>query len=82
MENFPWTRLAHAPAPAGTKPAPDMGLVRAAPPAAIRAILGDGSFGGPWQRPDADMLALWEAGVAETRAALEGPWPALGGDNP
>ncbi len=77
MENYPWTRLAHAPAPEGAKPPPDMGLVRAAPPAESRELLGDGSFGGPWQRSDEEMLALWATGVAETRAALEGPWPEL-----
>lgn len=77
MENFPWTRLAHAPAPEGIKPQVDMALMKAARPAMVRDILQDGSFGGPWQRPDADMLAIWETGVAETRAALEGPWPDL-----
>ena len=79
MENFPWTRLAHAPAPEGEKPAVDMALMKAAPPDVVREILGDGSFGGPWQRPDEEMLALWEVGVREVRDALDGPWPALGG---
>jgi creatinine amidohydrolase len=74
MENFPWTRLAHAPAPAGSKPSVDMALMKASPPARVREMLGDGSFGGEWQKPDADMQRLWDAGVAETRAALEGPW--------
>jgi len=82
MENYPWTRLAHAPAPEGSKPAPDMAQVRAAPPAQARALLGDGAFGGPWQRSDDEMLALWKAGVAETRAAMEGPWPAISGPRP
>lgn len=77
MENFPWTRLAHATAPEGAKPMVDMGLMRASPPAMAREVLGDGSFGGPWQRPDAEMLDIWETGVAETRAALEGPWADL-----
>lgn len=74
FENFPWTRLAHAPAPDGSKPPVDLALMKASPPAQVRAMLGDGSFGGAWQKPDATMLRLWEAGVAETRAALEGPW--------
>lgn len=78
MENFPWTRLAHAAAPDGQKQVVDMDLMKASPPALVREILGDGSFGGPWQRSDADMLAIWEAGVAETRATLEGPWAAIG----
>ena len=75
MENFPWTRLAHAAAPEGEKPALDMATFRAAPPTLARELLGDGSFGGPWQVPDEDMMRVWEAGVAETRAALEAPWP-------
>lgn len=78
MENFPWTRLAHAPAPQGEKPEVDMALMKASPPDVAREILGDGAFGGPWQRPDAEMLALWEVGVREVREALEGPWPDLG----
>lgn len=78
MENFPWTRLAHAAAPDGEKPGIDMDLMKASPPALVREILGDGSFGGPWQRSDADMLTIWDAGVTETRAALEGPWAAIG----
>lgn len=78
LENFPWTRLAHAPAPAGAKPAVDMAMMKASGPDAVRAMLGDGSFGGAWQKPDDVMARLWATGVAETRAALEGPWPAQG----
>lgn len=78
MENFPWTRLAHAPAPEGEKPVVDMALMKASPPDIARDILGDGAFGGPWQRPDEEMLALWEIGVKEVREALERPWPVLG----
>ncbi|MEM9740626.1 MAG: creatininase family protein [Pseudomonadota bacterium] len=78
MENFPWTRLAHAPAPKGEKPSIDMDLMKASPPKMVRSILDDGAFGGPWQRSDDEMLALWEVGVAEVREALEGPWPAHG----
>ncbi|MEM1382808.1 MAG: creatininase family protein [Pseudomonadota bacterium] len=77
MENFPWTRLAHAPAPKGEKPMIDMALMKVCPPDQAREVLGDGAFGGPWQRPDEEMQALWEVGVAETLAALEGPWPDL-----
>lgn len=77
MENFPWTRLAHAPAPEGEKPPVDVALMKASPPDIARDVLGDGAFGGPWQRSDDDMLALWEVGVNEVREALEGPWPDL-----
>ena len=80
MENFPWTRLAHAPATAGEKAQVDMTLMKASAPEQVRAMLGDGSFGGLWQRPDEDMLAIWDTGVAETRAALEGPWGEIAHD--
>ena len=33
------------------------------------------NLGGAWQREDAVMMDLWQTGVAETRAALGGPWP-------
>lgn len=76
MENFPWTRLAHAPAPAGCKAAVDAVVLKASAPAAARALLGDGNYGGEWQKDDEHMHALWAVGVEETRAALEGPWPS------
>jgi len=75
FENFAWTRLAHAPAPEGRKPSVDMALMKASPPDAVRGMLGDGAFGGPWQLPDEQTAAIWQAGVEETREALEGPWP-------
>ena len=77
MENFPWTRLAHAPAPKPNtpKPPPDMALTKASPPDATRALLGDGAFGGDYQKDDDAMLALWSVGVSEVQEALEGPWP-------
>ena len=75
MENFPWTRLANIATGAGEKPPVDRDALRVASPDGVRALLGDGSFGGEYQRPDEDMLALWATGVTETRAALAGPWP-------
>jgi len=75
MENFPWTRLPHAPAPEGEKPVVDMNEIRAATPAGTKKLLGDGNFGGPWQMPDDQAMKVWQAGVEETREAIEGPWP-------
>jgi creatinine amidohydrolase len=74
FENFPWTRLAHAPAPEGRKAPADTALLKASSPAQVKALLGDGAYGGPWQLPDEQTQAIWEIGVAETREALEGPW--------
>ncbi|MCP5152629.1 MAG: creatininase family protein [Ectothiorhodospiraceae bacterium] len=75
MENFPWTRLASAPAPEGVKPMVDMAALRAGSPERVRALVGDGNFGGAWAKSDEEMARVWAAGVAETREALEGPWP-------
>ena len=49
--------------------------MKASPPEKVREILKDGSLGGPWQRSDEEMLEIWNVGVNETRAVLEGPWP-------
>jgi creatinine amidohydrolase len=68
MEAFPWTRLPGVDLPGGKKPPTPR---TDEDPAAVRAALGDGSFGGYWQRPDADVLRVWETGVAETRDVLE-----------
>lgn len=74
MENFPWTRLPGVIQPETRKPMVDLDRMRVMAPEGVRALLGDGNFGGLYERPDADMLAIWEVAVAETRAALEGPW--------
>jgi creatinine amidohydrolase len=70
MENFPWTRLATTPADGG-KPMVDTQALKTLPPFEARNLLEDGSFGGRTQRPDAEMLAIWEVAVAETRALME-----------
>jgi creatinine amidohydrolase len=41
----------------------------------LRDYLGDGSFGGSYQRSDEDVLKVWRAGVEEVRALLEVGWP-------
>ena len=74
MENFPWTRLAGAKQPTQQKPMIDLARMRLMSPKAVRDYLGDGNFGGYYERPDEDMLAIWDIAVKETRALLEGPW--------
>jgi creatinine amidohydrolase len=74
MENFPWTRLANLQPPEAQKPMVDLDLMRVQSPAGVRKMLGDGNFGGLYQRPDADMQAIWDVAVDETRALIEGPW--------
>jgi hypothetical protein len=39
-----------------------------------RVLLGDGSFGGPYERPQEDLDRVWEAAVSEARDALENGW--------
>lgn len=73
MESFPWTRLP-GPVPTQRKPMVDTERMRSLGPEATRALLGDGSFGGLYGRPDEEMLALWATGVEETRAVIEGGW--------
>ncbi|TQF80799.1 creatininase family protein [Elioraea sp. Yellowstone] len=74
LENFPWTRLAAAATPEGAKPPVDAEAMRQRPAGEIRAMLGDGSLGGRYRRPDEEMLAIWQVGVEETRAAIETGW--------
>ena len=75
MENFPWTRLP------GVDDAGDAAADGRPGDACARSIpsrcaqyLGDGNYGGLYQRPDEDMLALWQVAVDETRALLDGSW--------
>lgn len=75
MENFPWTRLEGVAQPEGVKPPFNAAMYQAATPAKRREILGDGNFHGRYERPDSEMLELWQVGVEETRAAMVEDWP-------
>jgi creatinine amidohydrolase len=66
-ENFPWTRLPGVVLPAGKKP-PTPRVSE--DPVAVRAALGDGSFGGYWERSDEELMRVWRTGVEETREVL------------
>jgi creatinine amidohydrolase len=74
MENFPWTRLAGVVPPDERKPAIDAELKSVLDPAAFRDAVGDGNYGGLYQRSDEEMIAIWEVAVAEAREALEDGW--------
>jgi creatinine amidohydrolase len=74
MENFPWTRLPGIVLPAGKKPMADSNLLNLLSPGEVRTYLGDGNFGGVYQRPDDEMLALWKVAVEETREMLTENW--------
>ncbi|PYE82560.1 creatininase family protein [Pseudoroseicyclus aestuarii] len=74
MENFPWTRLPGRDLPQEQKPFVPFDRLRDRDAAGVRALIGDGNYGGYYQRPDADTDRLWEVAVEETRAQLEGDW--------
>lgn len=72
MESFPITRVKGAATPTHQQPMVDFAKLRLAAPKAARALLGDGNFGGHYEKPDAVMEALWRVAVEETRALLAG----------
>ncbi|MGH8224923.1 MAG: creatininase family protein [Gammaproteobacteria bacterium] len=74
MENFPWTRLEGVDYPDVQKPMLDLSRLRSLNPKGAREYLGDGNFGGRYQRSDEDMLSVWNTGVEETRAIIAEGW--------
>ncbi len=74
VENFPWTRLAGVALPRDQKPLIDTALKSVLDPAAFKAAVGDGNYGGVYQRPDDEMMAIWEVAVAEARETMEDGW--------
>lgn len=74
MENFPWTRLANRTMPTEQKPYVDFTRLRDRNAAGVREVIGDGNYGGFYQKPDEDMDRLWQIAVAETRDQLAGDW--------
>ena len=74
MENFPWTRLPGREMPQKRKPFVPFDRLRDRDAAGVRELIGDGNYGGLYQRPDADTDRIWAVAVEETRALLEGEW--------
>lgn len=74
MENFPWTRLAGVSLPREQKRMVDTAHMRLLSPQETREYLGEGNFGGYFQRADEEMVAIWQVAVAETRELLEMGW--------
>ena len=70
LENFPWTRLPSTPADE-VKEMVDTDRLKMMPPFESRNMLDDGNFGGRSQRPDQEMLSIWNVAVAETREIME-----------
>ncbi len=74
MENFPWTRLADVALPDERKLVPVRAGMARLVGEQMRNFYGDGNYGGYYQRPDEEMLALWAVAVAETRALIAEGW--------
>lgn len=74
MEDFTWTRVDGVERPGHVKPLVDMQKMRLLPATEVRALVGDGSLGGAYYKDDETMGRIWQAGVEETRDAIEGPW--------
>lgn len=75
MENFPWTRLANVTQPDEQRPMVDLGHLRLLPPDKVRDYIGEGNYGGYFQRPDEELLSIWKIAVEETRDLMETGWP-------
>lgn len=74
MENFEWTRLADVTPPVDAKPMIDLDRYQRLDPGAKKLLIGDGNFGGSYQRPESDMQALWDVAVNETRSVIASDW--------
>lgn len=74
MENFPWTRLKHVVQPDARKEPVDFERLAKADAAKARELLGDGNYGGYYQRSDHELLEIWKTAVEETRELLEHNW--------
>ena len=74
MENFTWTRLPGVVAPSQQKPMIDYEKMRIVDAKGVRALLGDGNFGGYYERGDEEMDALWAVAVEETRTVIDSNW--------
>lgn len=74
MENFPWTRLEGVVLPEGRKPLFDIARKSVLDPVALREVIGDGNYGGVYQRPDEEMMTIWRVTVEEAREMMEEGW--------
>lgn len=74
MENFPWTRLPNIDMPTTQKPMSDLDKLKTMGSQGVKTYLGDGNFGGFYQRADEEMQAIWDVAIAETRSLIEDGW--------
>jgi len=74
MENFPWTRLPNIGMPDEQKPMIDLDKLKTIAAPLVKDYLGDGNFGGRYQRPDDEMQAIWDVAIAETQELIRDGW--------
>ncbi len=74
MENFKWTRLKDVTQPDYQKKMTDIEKLKQSTPEEVRRILGDGNYGGFYQRNDEEMNQIWEVAVNETRELILSEW--------
>ncbi|MDV3251106.1 creatininase family protein [Devosia sp. BK] len=74
MENFAWTRLPNIGMPSSQKTMSDLDKLKTMGSQAVKDYLGDGNFGGFYQRPDEEMQAIWDIAIDETRSLIENGW--------
>lgn len=74
METFPWTRVPGVELPEGHKPPVDLSGRDELSLDRFREVLGDGSFGGDYERSDEEMEAIWDVAVREVRERLTEGW--------
>jgi creatinine amidohydrolase len=74
VENFAWTRVEGADIPQGSIPPLSRARTAVLSRTEMRTASPDGSHGGDYGRPDADMQQVWDAGVLEVRQLIEHGW--------
>ncbi len=74
MENFPWTRIEGVTVPDQQKPMVNLSQLRQLSSKKVKTIVGDGNYGGAYVKSDAEMMRIWDVGLAETLDLLNHGW--------
>ena len=74
FENFVWTRIPGIEMPTEQKIFSDRKALPKPVGEKLREVMGDGNYGGYYQRSDEDMQAIWQIAVEETREMIEKGW--------
>ena len=74
MENFEWTRLKDKRQPVIRKEMVDFEKLKNSSKEEARILLGDGSYGGYYQRSDEEMTGIWDTAVQELTELMKTGW--------